>query len=171
MRASPSLPFGSLNRRTRQFPPTTYTASPGSARSANAVNLRSEKDQKCKVQHQKMFDMQPFLSSQQCNNRKKRDVDSGGISDATTLSSMAIVTKNDQGEQCHTFHTSQACERLPGLAQTKHPNMSLCPCTIAQVFISSFHFNGTFELAQVKRGRKMWRTHLLCYASPFESTG
>ncbi|TWW74255.1 zona pellucida-like domain-containing protein 1 [Takifugu flavidus] len=33
----------------------------------------------------------------QCNNRKKRDVDSAGVSDATTLSSMAIVTKNDQG--------------------------------------------------------------------------
>lgn len=125
MHASPSLPFGSLNRRTRQFPPTIYTASPGSARLANAVNLRSEKDHKCKVQHQNMFKMQPFLSSQQCNSRKKRDVDSAGVSDATTLSSMAIVTKNDQGEQCYTFHPSQACESLTGLAQTRHPNMSV----------------------------------------------
>lgn len=136
MRASPLLPFGSLNRRTRQFPPTTYTASPGSARLANAVNLRSEEDQKCKVQHRLVFNLQPFITFQQCNNRKKRDVDSAGVSDATTLSSMAIVTKNDQGEPCYTSHSLQAYESLTGLAQSQHP--SLCPCTIADIFISSF---------------------------------
>lgn len=62
MHASLSLPFESLSRRTRQFPPTTCTASPDSVRLANAATLSSVKDQKCKIQPIYLFKMQCFIS-------------------------------------------------------------------------------------------------------------
>lgn len=57
--ASLSLPFGSLNRRTRQSPPTTCTASPDSARLANAATLRSAKVQECDAQPIYLLNMPP----------------------------------------------------------------------------------------------------------------
>lgn len=62
MRASPSLSFGSLNRRTRRSPPTICTASPGSVRLANAMTLRSDKDEKCEIQHICVFNVEHLSS-------------------------------------------------------------------------------------------------------------
>lgn len=64
--ASLSLPFASLSRRTRQFPPTICTASPDSVRLANAATLRSVQDQKCKNSSPFfffLFNMQRFIWS------------------------------------------------------------------------------------------------------------